>query len=245
MGPACDNLGVNFPSTRRSAVFATGSADAGQRRQAFEVLVEAYWRPVYKYIRLKWGASGDEAQDLTQGFFTRAIEKSFFAGYEPAKGSFRTFLRACLEGFVANERKSAQRIKRGGGTEVLSLDFESAEGELRQHEPPAGLSMEDYFRQEWVRSLFGLAVESLREECAARGKQAHFGLFERYDLDEAEATYEELAREFGLSVSDVTNYLAFARREFRRIVLDKLRETTGDDQEFRSEARLLLGVDPG
>ena len=243
-GRPWDNLGVNFPSTRRSAVLAAGSEDAVERRQAFEVLVATYWRPIYKYVRLKWGVSGDEAQDLTQGFFARAIEKDFFAGYDRTKGSFRTFLRTCLDGFVANEKKSAQRIKRGGGTELLSLDFESAEGELQRYEPPAGLGLEEYFRREWVRGLFGLAVDSLREECATQGKQAHFRLFERYDLDEAATTYEELAREFGVSVTDVTNHLAFARRQFRRIVLEKLRDSTGDEQEFRSEARLLLGVDP-
>ncbi len=234
---------MDFPTTRRSAIVAARSADAAERRQALGALVAAYWKPVYKLIRLEWGASGEDAQDLTQGFFTRAIEKGFFADYDPARASFRTFLRTCLSGFVANEKKSAQRLKRGGETELLSLDFEGAEGELRQHEAPDGMTMEEFFRREWVRSLFGLALEGLREECEAQGKLVHFQIFERYDLDQTGASYEELAAEFGLSTSSVTNYLAFARRAFRRIVLEKLRETTGDEREFRSEARLLLGLD--
>lgn len=102
--------------------------------------------------------------------------------------------------------------------------------------------MEEYFRREWVRNLFALAVEKLRMTCEARGKTAHFRLFERYDLDEEETGYEELAREMDLPVTQVTNYLAWARREFRQIVLDGIREVSGSEEEFRREARALLGV---
>lgn len=222
---------------------AAGSEDAEQRRRGLEALVAAYWRPVYKYIRLKWPAEKEGAQDLTQGFFTRAMEKGYFRGYDPAKGSFRTFLRTCVDGFVAKEREAAQRIKRGGEAEFVGLDFEGAEGELREHPLAEGLSMEEYFRREWVRSLFALAVEKLRAACETRGKMAHFRLFERYDLDEEEVSYEELARELDLPLTQVTNYLAWARREFRRIILDELREVSGSEEEFRREARVLLGVD--
>ncbi len=109
------------------------------------------------------------------------------------------------------------------------------------------MTTEEYFRREWVRSLFGLAIEDLRRLCEARSKPAPFELFERYDLDRDAAgqlTYDQLASEFGLPVTTVTNHLAYARREFRRIVLERLREITGSEREFRSEARLLLGVEP-
>lgn len=233
---------MRFPSTRRTAVEAAASQDSGERRRGFEALVESYWKPVYKYIRLKWQEENDAAQDLTQGFFTRAIEKDFFRGYDTVKGSFRTYLRTCVDGFVANEKKAAGRIKRGGKTEIVGLDFAGAEGELREHPVAEGVSMEEYFRREWVRNLFALAVEKLRMTCEARGKTAHFRLFERYDLDEEETGYEELAREMDLPVTQVTNYLAWARREFRQIVLDGIREVSGSEEEFRREARALLGV---
>ena len=107
--------------------------------------------------------------------------------------------------------------------------------------------MDDYFDREWVRSVFGLAVETLRAEMQTAGKECHFLLFQRYVLDEPDAvdkvSYRDLAAEFNLPVTSVTNYLAGARREFRRIVLDKLRELTATDDEFRREARMLLGVD--
>src|SRR3989442_7054857 len=98
-----------FPLTRGSVVRAAGSADAETRRRAFEALVGAYWKPVYNYVRLKWGASGEDAEDLTQGFFARALEKGFFDRFDPARARFRTYLRACLVGFVANERKTLLR----------------------------------------------------------------------------------------------------------------------------------------
>lgn len=235
--------GGRFPDTRRSAVFGTRSADAATRAWAFDVLVAAYWKPVYKYVRLKWRLSNEDAKDLTQGFFTRAIEKDSFRNYDPAKASFRTFLRTCLDGFLANEWKAAHRIKRGGEVEMLSLDFEDAERELREHPVSDGKNLEDYFHEEWVRGLLARAVEALRTECEQRGKSVQFRIFERYDLAESDAmtTYQELAAEFRIPVTSVTNYLAWARREFRRILLDTLRELTADEREFQNEARLLLG----
>lgn len=238
-----------FPETQWSAIVAARSADAEERQRAFGILIAAYWKPVYKYLRVKWNKPAEDAEDLTQGFFLRVIEKDFFRGYDPSKARFRTFVRTCLDGFVSNEAQAARRLKRGGGTEILSLDFESAEGELTLGQIPASQSAGEYFEKEWIRSFFALVVETLREDLESGGKGVHFRLFERYSLDpqseERRASYAELASEFGLSVSDVTNYLALARREFRKIVLGKLREVTVTDEEFRREAQALLGVDPG
>jgi RNA polymerase sigma factor (sigma-70 family) len=237
-----------FPLTRRSIVRAAASADPETRRLAFDTLVAAYWRPVYKYLRLKWGAAGEDAEDLTQGFFAIALEKGFFDRFDPARARFRTYLRTCLDAYVANERRSAQRLKRGGGAEHVSLDFAGAEAELRRQAPPGGGEMDEYFHREWVRSLFGLAVEALRRHCAESGRSIPFALFERYDLEGPDAavrpSYADLAREMGIPQTQVTNHLAWARREFRRLVLEALEEATGSEEEFRAEARGLLGIDP-
>jgi RNA polymerase sigma factor (sigma-70 family) len=235
-----------FPATRRSVILAVRSADAEARRSALETLAASYWRPVYKYLRVRWQAAPEDAQDLTQGFFAKALEKGFFEGYDPSRARFRTWLRTCVDGFVSHERQSARRLKRGGAATLLPLDFEDAEGELRQLELPDGLDMEEYFHREWVRHLFGLAVEALRRRCEQEGKRVHFALFERYDLEGPDApappTYAELAAEFALPVTQVTNHLAWVRREFRRLVLDTLREITGSEEEFRAESRQLLGA---
>lgn len=226
-----------FPATRRSVLLAARDADPEVRRQALDTLIDSYWKPVYKYLRVQHRAEGDEAQDLTQSFFALALEKGTFDRYDPGRARFRTFLRLVLDGFVANERKAARREKRGGG--ALALDFESAEAELARS-PSQDLTPEEYFHREWVRGLFGRAVERLRAETSPR----RFLLFERYDLEEERPTYAELAGELGITTVQVTNELAAARRDFRRLVLDELRALTGSEAEFRAEARDVLGVEP-
>jgi hypothetical protein len=186
----------------------------------------------------------EDAQDFTQEFFTRLMAKEFLDAYDPGKGRLRTFLRTCADRLYLNLSRDAQRLKRNGGAAHLSLDFEEAERELTK--VAARESMEDYFEKEWVRSLFSLALARLRAQCELGGKAVHFAVFERYDLAEEgdpKPSYARLAGELGLAVTDVTNYLAFARREFRRAVLVQLREMTASEEEFRREAQKLLGVD--
>lgn len=235
-----------FPRTQRSLLAALRAGDERERQDARSTLVEVYWKPVYKYIRLKWRIANEPAKDLTQGFFTRVFEKDYFAAYDPAKAAFRTYLRTCLDAYLANEHKAQGRLKRGGGVAALSLDFAAAEDELSRLEPAAPDDAEQCFRAEWVRSLFESALARLRCELAASGRAAHLRLFERYDLEDAVArgklTYDDLAREFGLPVTQVTNFLGVARREFRRIALERLREVSGSDEEYRLEARALFGV---
>lgn len=231
---------ASFPTTRRSVVIALASKDAAERTRAFDTLVACYWKPLYKYARVAWRRSREDAEDLTQSFFARALEKESLATYDVAKASFRTFLRLLFERYGNNEWRAEQALKRGGGE--LHLDFESAElevpGELAHTVTP-----DEYFQREWVRSVFAMAVDRLRERCEREGKQTQFAIFERYDLDEDRGvTYRELAAQFGIAEAQVTNHLAAMRRRFREIVLEALRELTATDQEFRAEARALLGT---
>lgn len=236
-----------FPATRRSVLLAARDADPEVRRAAFGALVESYWKPVYKYLRAQGRLGAEDARDLSQAFFAQALEKETFGRYDPGKARFRTFLRLCLDGFVANERKAAGRLKRGGGSAPLSLDFEGAEQELARQGAVETLDPEEYFHREWVRSLFSRAVETLRQRCAESGRGLRFALFERYDLEGGEAgarpTYAALAAEHGVSPEKVTNELSAARRELRAIVLESLRELTGSEAELRAEAREVLGID--
>ncbi len=228
-----------FPSTRHSAILSLKSANSGERERAWAAVTESYWKPAYKYIRIQWNKSNDEAKDLTQAFFTAAFEKDYLGRYDAAKGSFRTFLRKCLDGFVANRNQAASRLKRGGGTPALPLDFENAEGELESLPVKGGLDTEAFFYKEWVRHLFSSALEELRQECA--GKNAGYEMLERYDVDQTAASYEQLARDMNLSVTAVTNQLAAARRRFRRIVLERIRQVSATEEEFQREAKQLLG----
>jgi len=232
-----------FPETNQSAIVQARSTDQVVRQRAFETILASYWKPVYKYVRLKWQPGNEDAKDLTQGFFANAFEKNHFANYDASKASFQTFLRTCLDGFIANERKAGARLKRGGDFEHFQFDFVAAEDEFALHAASTDLTPEDYFHREWVRWMFTLAVETLRQRCETSGKTIHFQLFEHYDLAEEAVSYASLAKEFGLDQTTVNNYLAAARRDFRRIVIEKLREITATEEEFRNEARSLLGVE--
>jgi len=247
MDPDTDIGGAQqrFPVTNQSVIAAARSEDRVVRQRAFDTILTSYWKPAYKYIRLKWQANNEDAKDLTQGFFANAFEKNHFANYDARKASFQTFLRTCLDGFVANERKAGKRLKRGGEANHFQLDFLSAEDEIAMQATNSDLSPEDYFHREWVRWMFTMSVEALRERCETSGRTVHFKLFEAYDLrdDDERVSYASLAKTFELEPATVNNYLAATRRDFRRIVLDKLREITATDEEFRTEARSLLGVD--
>ena len=226
-----------FPQTHRSVVLAVQSDDADERRRALDTLLRTYWRPVFLHLQNRWRADGPRAEDLTQGFFAVALEKDWLERFDPSKGRFRTFLLACLDAYAANDARAARRLKRAGDT-PLSFDFEIAQ----PRDPEAE------FRREWARSLFALAVAALRERCRGTPREVAFALFERYDVEGVDAlrrpTYADLAAEKGLPVTQVTNHLHWARREFRAAVLVTLREITASDAEFRAEARDLLGVDP-
>jgi len=233
-----------FPATRHSIVAAMRSARLDERRSGFDAMVTAYWKPVFKYVRLKWHVSPDAAADLTQAFFLRAFEKDFFAEFDVSRARFRTYLRTCLDGFVANARKADARLKRGGGVTLIPIDFDEAERELRLQSTNAIDDFDAYFHREWLRGLFATAAKALREACAERRRPHRFAIFEQYDLaaDESERpTYAEIARRLAVSPADITNELAAARREFRRCVLDALRDQCASDEEFEAESRMLTG----
>jgi RNA polymerase sigma factor (sigma-70 family) len=234
-----------FPITRHSAILAAASTDEQVRQRALETIVSSYWKPAYKYLRIKWQTTNEDAKDLTQGFFATAIEKNYFAGYDAAKASFQTFFRTCLDRFVANQRKAEQRLKRGAGADHFSLDFVGAEIELTNNLPAPELNPEEFFHREWVRNVFALAIEALQQRYENSGREVQFKLFDLYDLQDgtADVSYASLATQFDLKVTNVTNYLAAARRDFRKILLEKVRELTGTEAEFATEARALLGID--
>jgi len=238
-----------FPATRWSVIDAVKSGNPAEQARALDTLFAAYWKPVYKYVRLRWNRQTEDAQDLTQGFFAEMLERDSLARYDPAKSRLRTYLRLCVDSFVVNQEKAARRQKRGGNATHVALDFQAAEGELAGAtiDPasiPSPESLEEFFEKEWMRSLFALAVKDLRKFCSERERERTFRLFEEYDLSgDAEISYEMLAAQYAIPVTDVTNALSWARREFRRIALERLREICGSDEEFHREARAVFGSD--
>jgi len=226
-----------FPLTRRSAVEAARSGDAAERARGLQTVAAAYWRPVYSYLRLHWKKSHEEAADLAQDFFAELVDKDLLARFDPARARLRTWLRVSIDGLVSNHDRAATRMKRGGG--APEFDFESA----REAVENAGLaaSPEAEFEKEWARAVFAMALQRLRERCAAEGKEQHYALLDAYDLGDR-PSYAALAERFGIAVTDVTNRLSWARRELRAAVFDVLRELTTSEAELREEARALLDL---
>ncbi len=234
----------SFPPTRHSVIEGMRSADAGIRRDAFGDLVEGYWKPVYKYLRIQWRLPDEDARELTQAFFSQAFEKEWLARYEPEKARFRTFVRVCADRFVQNARQAASRLKRGGEAEVLPLDFPAVEAEMNRQGLSALPDAEEFFRREFIRALFERAVEDVRADYVAAGKAQQFALFERYDIAPPDdISYATLAQEFGLTQAQVTNTLGRVRRSFRTRALDTLKTMCGSEEEFRREARDVFGVE--
>jgi RNA polymerase sigma-70 factor (ECF subfamily) len=236
-----------FPTTRRSMLEAVRADEPETRRRALAELFTAYRTPLYKYLRVAWRLDTEDAADLVQELFTRAMEGGTFEAFEPSKGRFRTYLRGCADHLAANERKASRRVKRGGGARPLPLELAEAEGELASSTPRDPFDAEEYLHQEWVRLVFASAVAALEASLAARGRRSVFEVFRRYDLDEVDASarpsYAEIARELSLPVTQVTNHLASARRELKRLVLEEIRRGTASEKEFRSEVRHVLGVE--
>lgn len=239
--------GESFPLTRLSVVAAAKSENADERSRALDLLFAAYWKPVYKYLRLKYSEAPQDAQDLTQGFFAELLERDLLSRFDPAKSRLRTYLRLCADSFALNEIKAASRKKRGAEFTHVALDFSAAEDELRtQAIDPAAIpspeSLEEFFEKEWIRSLFSSAVAELQELSKSRGKEKAFALFEAYDLDgEENISYADLAARHGLPLTDVNNQIAWARREFRRIATEQLYALCGSEEEFAREAKMLFG----
>ncbi len=232
--------GERFPVTPWSAIIRAGTYDPKARQVALERLLANYWRPIYVYIRRKWGRSNEDAKDLTQAFVANMIEKDLFAAADKDRGRFRALLRTSLENFLRNQYAETQAQRRGGGKKVMSLELameNEAEVPVRDDVAP-----EECFRLEWIRTVYSAAVDQLRKEYDGEGKQVYRKVFDRYQHSgEQDLTYEAIAKEFGLKIWDVTNYLADARRRLREIITTRVKEYCVTEDEFRDEMSDLFG----
>ncbi len=216
-----------FPSTDLSLLAAV-KGELSHR--ALGQVVALYWKPVYHFIRIKFRKNNEDAKDLTQSFFTMALQRDFFRGFDPHRAPFRTYVRMAIDRFAANQLAAQKRHKRGG-----DVEFEQLHESLIANESP-----EEAFEREWRRQLFALAIDDLRAHCLISHKTLHFGIFDAYDLAGPERpSYSELAARHGIAETSVTNYLAWARRTLRALVTERLRRVTSGEAELRKELRRL------
>ena len=239
--PASRPKGEWFVSTHWSVVLSAADMSAPASREALETLCGTYWYPLYAYTRRK-GYSPEDAQDLTQGFFARFLEKKYLNDVDRTKGKFRSFLLACLEHFLANEWRDARAQKRGGGRGLISLDSASAEERYRL-EPVEPLTPERIYERRWALTVLESAMDRLREECAAQGKAPLYAELKSVLSTEAEpASYAEKAARLNMTVNAVKMAALRLRRRYRELLRAQVANTIGDDNEVDQELRHLLAV---
>lgn len=223
---------ARFPTTRWTVILEARDPDHPEYRKSLEELARSYWRPVYAYFRRKWARPHDEARDLAQDFFASLLEKNFLERLSAEHGRFRSYVMAALDNFARLQYRSQNRLKRGGGAAHFSLDSEEA------FEPAAGATPEDAFLREWGHSILAQSVEELRGEYQAAGQQAVFEVFAARDLESGpddDASYDALAKRFGLTVAAVTTHLYRARKKLRDLVLKRVRDTVSSEREAEAE----------
>ena len=230
-----------FTTTHWSVVLLAGQADSPQANEALERLCRTYWYPLYVYVR-RQGNSPEDAQDLTQTFFSRLLEKNYFAKADRDRGKFRTFLLRSLKHFLVNEWKRAGRLKRGGGVEFLSIDANVAED--RYATEPANTSNPDAaYEQRCAVALIEQVLNTLRQEYKAADKAR---LFEELKGsiwgDKSSASYAEIAGHLNLTAGTVKVAVHQLRQRFRKLLRAEVAHTVARPEDVDDELRHLIAV---
>lgn len=229
-----------FATTHWSVVLCSGQSDSSQAAEALEKLCRTYWPPLYNYVR-RQGYGPEDAQDLTQSFFAKSLEKNFWGRADPQKGRFRSFVLTALRQFLADQRDRARTAKRGGGIPLVSMDERSGEEHLQGVDQ--SLSGEQQFDRQWASTVLEQARARLRQECMASGKLA---FYERVNLlgDEKErsVSYVEIGQQLGMSVSAIKSAVSRLRVRYGELVREEVAHTVSSPAEVNAEIGYLLSV---
>jgi RNA polymerase sigma factor (sigma-70 family) len=229
----------HFATTRWSLVLAAGKRSSPQSGAALATLCETYWYPLYAYVRRR-GHDVDEAQDLTQAFFTRLLEKNDLAAAERERGKFRSFLLTSLKHFLANEWDRARAKKRGGDRSPVSIDFAIAEGRYGL-QPSDELTAEKIFDRRWAMVVLEQVLNQLQEEFRRAEKSE---LFERLKVfltgDKLAGSYEQLAADLKMTAGAVKVAVHRLRRRYRELLRAEVAQTVADPEEIDEELRDLF-----
>ena len=229
---------AGFTTTHWSVVLAAQADSTPKAQAALTQLCERYWYPLYAYLR-RSGHSADEAQDLTQAFFARILEKRSFRQADSARGRFRSFLLASLKNFVANERGRERAQKRGGAIPPLSLEFDTAEGRYRI-EPPSDETPEKVFDRRWALTLLEDVLARLRGEFVKAQKEAVFDQLKGYLAGpRTEVGYAAVGKQLEMSEGAVKVAVHRLRRRFRDLLREEIAHTVSSPGEVEDEIRHL------
>jgi DNA-directed RNA polymerase specialized sigma24 family protein len=238
-GPASAG-GIAFTTTHWSVVLeARGESPAAQ--QALERLCRIYWRPIYGFVR-RQGANPEEAKDLTQGFFALILERKDFQSVRQEKGRLRSFLLASLKHFMANERRDAATIKRGGGRTLIPLDWIEPE-DFTEFDRSDRLSADLLYDRKWAFTVLDRVFARLREESQA---SANAPLLERLNTllsDEPDRPSQaDIAREFGMTENAVKQAFYRLRQRYRQLLREEVAHTVATPAEIEDELRHLVAA---
>jgi RNA polymerase sigma-70 factor (ECF subfamily) len=228
-----------FATTHWTAVIAAGDRSTPQSEKALAELCGIYWYPLYAYVRRR-GHSREDAEDLTQSFFARLLERNYLDGLSAEKGRFRAFLLASLKNFLANEWDKSRRQKRGGPLPALSLDWQSADSRY-QIEPADHLTPDRIYDREWALALLERVLTRLRDESAAVGKTRLFDHIKPFlTADKNSVPYPQVAASLSMAEGAVRVAVHRLRRRYRELLRDEISQTLSDPAQLADEMQALL-----
>lgn len=229
-----------FHATRWSCVLAAKDPSAPERRAALEDLIQAYWKPLYGFLRRK-GHDVEAAKDYTQGFFAAFLELDYLKYVEKGRGKFRTFLLTALEHWMCDQFDRAHAKKRGGGAHLLSLDFLQAEREFPVAARPDD-TPDAVYRRQWALVVLERAIQALRAQFESAGRGAEFKEFRQHLGRDDAPSYAEMAKRLGLTHGEVRNRLHRARKSYRDMILAEVRTYTDGEEAALEEIRDLFAA---
>ncbi|MGH7950620.1 MAG: RNA polymerase sigma factor [Limisphaerales bacterium] len=236
--PACQ---PHFVTTQWSAVLTAGRSDSTHARVALEKLCRVYWFPIYAFVR-RQGNSSHDAQDLTQEFFARLLEKNYFAAADQSKGRFRSFLLASLKHFLANEWDKAKAQKRGGGQMLIPIDFTNAETSCGL-ELADNFSADKIFERRWALTLLEQVLKRLRAEYVRAGKEKLFGQLKPTLTEESRAVrYAEIAARLDMSEGAIKVAVHRLRTRYRELLRAEISDTVASANEIDDEIKNLFAA---
>lgn len=242
---------MTFPQDSGDASFATthwslvlqANRDSSAATAALQILCERYWYPLYAFVRRR-GLAVPEAQDLTQEFFARLLEKNSLAAASPERGRFRAFLLTSLKNFLTNEWEKGRALKRGGGQQAFSLqlDLDSAESRLRL-EPSHNLTPDRAFERLWALLLLERVMQRLQTEQLAAGKGQQFELLKEALTGGGDRLpFAEIAAALDCSEDSARQAATRLRKRYRELLREEVGQTVAAPQEIEEEIRSLFKV---
>ncbi len=225
-----------FLTTQWSKVLAAAEGASPDSAEALADLCRVYWYPLYAFVR-RGGHSAHEAEDLTQEFFARLMERDWLKGVGPEKGRFRSFLVVCLRRFLANQWDASRAEKRGGGRPALSIDFREADDRYRL-EPAHEMTADRIFERRWILTLLEQVLAALEDEFTQSGKKSLFDSLRVFLVVEHNAPpYAEVAGQLGISEGAVKTAVHRLRRRYRKLLRAEVAKTLADAGEVDEEIR--------